>query len=44
MHPARSTMYAKNVIRELFLKRQHKAKMVIVFIVGEMMVKRFERL
>jgi hypothetical protein len=44
MHPAWSMMYARNVIHELSLKRQHKAKMVTLFIVDEMMVKHFKRL
>jgi len=44
MHLAWTTVYARNVIHELFPRRQHKAKMVTVFIVSEMMVKRFERL
>ncbi len=43
-HPSWSTMYAKNVIRELAPRRQHKAKVVTLSIIGETMVKRFERL
>jgi len=43
-HPAWSMVYARNVIRELFLRREHKAKMVTLSIVGEMMVKRFKKL
>ncbi len=44
MHPAWSTVYARNVIRELSPRRQHKVKTVTLFTVGEMMVERFERL
>ncbi len=43
-HPAWSMKYARNNIRELSPRRRHKAKMVALCIVDEMMVKRFERL
>jgi hypothetical protein len=43
-HPAWSMKYARNNIRELSPRRRHKAKMVALCIVDEMMVERFERL
>jgi hypothetical protein len=43
-HPAWSMVYARNIIHELSLKRQHKVKIVTLSIVGEMMVERFEKL
>ncbi len=43
-HPAWSMVYARNVIRELSPKKQHKAKTVTLFTIGEMMVECFERL
>jgi len=44
MHLAWLTMYAKNVIRELSLRRQHKAKTVTLFTIDETMVESFKRL
>jgi hypothetical protein len=44
MHLTWSTMYVRNVICELFPRRQHKVTMVTLSIVGEMMVEHFERL
>jgi hypothetical protein len=43
-HPAWLTVYARNVICKLSLRRQHKAKTITMFIVGKMMVECFERL
>jgi hypothetical protein len=43
-HPAWSTVYVRNVIHKLSLKRQHKVKTVTLSTIGETMVKRFERL
>jgi len=44
MHLAWSMIYARNVIREFFPRIQHKAKMVTLSVVSEMMVEHFERL
>ncbi len=44
MHPAWSTVYARNVIRELSPKKQHKVKIVTLSTVNETMIERFEKL
>jgi hypothetical protein len=43
MHLTWSTVYARNVIHELSPKKQHKVKMVTLFIINEMMVKHFKK-
>jgi hypothetical protein len=44
MHPTWSMVYARNDIRELSPRRQHKAKTVTLSTVDETMVERFKKL